>query len=121
MEKTDNDVSRVFSAPASAWGSGDATLQHVATLDLSDTDSQLVAGADFSAGGSQLAVRTYNDVLLWNRAPNNSAWSPFGKAAVAGPAVDEQQGEAIAFHPDGLGYVTVSEGTGQTLHRYDVR
>ncbi|MEQ6325145.1 PE family protein [Mycobacterium canetti] len=121
IEKTDSDVSRVYSASASAWGNGDATLQHVATLDLSDADSQLVTSADFSADGSQLAIRTYDDVLLWNRAPSDSAWSAFNQPAVNGPAVDEQQGEAIAFHPDGLGYVTVSEGTNQILHNYDIR
>jgi hypothetical protein len=31
----------------------------------------------------------------------------------------ESQGEAIAFHPDGDGYVTVSEGSNQTLHNFD--
>lgn len=121
IEKISSDVSRVYSAPASAWGSGDATLAQVATLDLSNTDSQLVTGADLSSEGKQLVVRTYADVLLWNRDPNSSAWSVFNQPGIDGPLVNEQQGEAIAFHPDGLGYVTVSEGTNQTLHNYDIR
>lgn len=121
IEKTSGDVSRVYSAPATAWGStGDTTLQQVATLDTSHTNSKLVTSADFSPDGSELAVRTYRDVLLWNRDPNSSAWSPFSQQPVMGPAVpNESQGEAIAFHPDGDGYVTVSEGTIQTLHNFD--
>ncbi|GAB7143321.1 PE family protein [Mycobacterium riyadhense] len=122
VEKTDADVSRVYVAPVSAWGgSADTTLQQVATLDLSDAHSQLTTSADYSADGSQLVVRTYDDVLLWNRAEGSSAWSPFSQQPVDGPLVDEQQGEAIAFHPDGTGYVTVSEGSNQTLHNYGPR
>ncbi|CAM4314090.1 PE family protein [Mycobacterium basiliense] len=122
IEKTSRDVSRVFSAPASAWGtSGDTTLQQVAALDLSRADSQLVTSADFSSDGSQLAVRTYRDVLLWNRGAATTAWAPLGQRPVDGPVVTEQQGEAIAFHPDGRGYVTVSEGSNQTLHNFDIR
>ncbi|QNI05077.1 PE family protein [Mycobacterium kubicae] len=120
FEKTDGDVSRVYSAPASAWGGGDTTLQQVGAVDLGQANSQLITSADYAPDGSQLAVRTYDDVLLWNRDPNTSAWSPFGQPPVDGPLIDEQQGEAIAFHPDGSGYVTVSEGANQTLHEYHV-
>lgn len=35
-----------------------------------------------------------------------------------GPVLNEQQGEAIGFLPDGSGYVTTSEGTNQILHEY---
>ncbi|KZS77780.1 PE-PGRS family protein [Mycobacterium kansasii] len=121
IEKTSANSSRVYAAPATAWGSsGDTTLQQVATLDMAHTNSKLVTSADFSPDGSELAVRTYRDVLLWNRDPNSSAWSPFSRQPVMGPAVsNESQGEAIAFHPDGAGYVTVSEGTNQTLHNFD--
>ena len=75
----------------------------------------------YQPDGSQLAVRTYRDVLLWDRAPSTSAWSPFSQQPVDGPVVSETQGEAIAFHPDGHGYVTVSEGTNQTLHEFNIR
>jgi WD40 repeat protein len=126
VEKTSGNVSRVFVAPDAGWssaGSSSAATQwkQVATLDMSDSSSKLVTAADFSPDGSQLAVRTYRDVLLWDRAPGTSAWSPFDKPPVDAPAVSETQGEAIAFHPDGQGYVTVSEGTGQTLHEFKIR
>ncbi|OBK19665.1 hypothetical protein A5636_17480 [Mycobacterium asiaticum] len=126
IEKTDGDISRVYSTPDSGWtsaGSSSAsrTLTQVATLDLSDAQEQLVTSADFSPDGTQLAIRTYDDVLLWNRAPGSSSWSPFSQQGVEGLMASEQQGEAIAFHPDGQGYVTLSEGTSQTLHEFNVR
>ncbi|GAB2994763.1 PE family protein [Mycobacterium bourgelatii] len=122
IEKTGDDVSRVYSVSASKWGSSSVeTLTQVATLDLSDADSQRVTAADFSPDGSQLAVRTYDDVLLWNRAPESSAWSPFSQHPVYAPDVSESQGEAIAFHNDGRGYVTVSEKSNQTLHEFNVK
>ncbi|MDP7723304.1 PE family protein [Mycobacterium sp. TY814] len=126
IEKTSGSVSRVFSTPDSGWtsaGSSSTPTQwnQVATLDMSQSGSKLITGADFSADGSQLAVRTYRDVLLWDRAPGSTAWSPFSQQPVDGPVVSETQGEAIAFHADGQGYVTVSEGVSQTLHEYTVR
>ncbi|MDT5140324.1 MAG: hypothetical protein QOD58_4586 [Mycobacterium sp.] len=126
IEKTDGNVSRVYSTPDSGWSSAGSssaakTLTQVATLDLSHANGQLVTSADFSPDGSQLAVRTYDDVLLWNRATGSSSWSPFSQQPVDGPVANEPQGEAIAFHPDGQGYVTVSEGTNQTLHEFNIR
>jgi hypothetical protein len=119
FEKTDGDVSRVFATSDAAWGTT-KELTKVATLDMSDTNSQLITSADFSPDGSELAVRTYGDVLLWNRAADSTAWAPLGQGPVMGPTVHgESQGEAIAFHPDGDGYVTVSEGSTQTLHNFD--
>ncbi|EUA85654.1 PE-PGRS family domain protein [Mycobacterium ulcerans str. Harvey] len=37
-----------------------------------------------------------------------------GAAGGCRPTPDESQGEAIAFHPDGNSYVTVSEGQTRT-------
>ncbi|ODR03125.1 hypothetical protein BHQ20_01675 [Mycobacterium intermedium] len=121
IEKTGSTVSRVYSVPESAWNSGSAIFQQVGTLDLSTASATLVTSADFSADGSQVAVRTYGDVFLWNRTPDSDPWSVFSQQPVVAPAVSETLGEAIAFHPDGRGYVTVSEGTNQTLHEFNVR
>lgn len=117
IEKVSSGDPRVYWAPAANLANGSVTtLQQVGTLDMSNADSNLVTSADISADGKQIAVRTYRDVLLWNRDPNASVWSVFTKAPATGPNPSEQQGEAIAFHPDGRGYVTVSEGSNQLLH-----
>ena len=117
IEKVSSGNPRVYWAPAASLTNGSlTTLQKVGTLDLSDAHSNLVTGADVSADGTQIAVRTYDDILLWNRDPNSSIWSVFTKSPVTAPDPNEQQGEAIAFHSDGRGYVTVSEGLNQNLH-----
>ena len=80
-----------------------------------------MTGADVSADGTQLAVRAYAAVLLWNRDTASSIWSPFATGSCAGPLPIEVQGEAIAFRTDGRGYVTLSEGTNPVLHTYTAR
>jgi hypothetical protein len=98
---------------------GTTTLEAVGTLPLSSGGGNLVTSADVSADGTEIAVRTYDHVLLWNRDPSQDIATVLAQKPVQGPVPSESQGEAIGFHPDGDGYVTVSEGTNQTLHGYD--
>jgi hypothetical protein len=44
--------------------------------------------------------------------------SVFESTPCAGLLPAELQGEAVAFHPDGRGYVTVAEGAGAVLHEF---
>ncbi len=71
---------------------------------------QAVTGGDISADGSTIVVRTYTDVLVWDRA----AGSGVAEALAAEPCVavgpPDAQGEAITVLSDGSGYVTSSEG-----------
>lgn len=73
---------------------------------------QAVTGADISADGSTIVIRTYTDVLVWDRAGDASV----AEALVSQPCVavgpPDAQGEAIALLADGSGYVTSSEGAG---------
>jgi len=57
---------------------------------------------------------------LWNRDPSHDIATVLEQKPVMGPVPDEQQGEAIAFDDDGLGYVTTNEGTNRYLHEYRV-
>ncbi len=78
-------------------------------------------GADMSADGSMLIVRTYFGGVLYFRAPGQSiAQAVAAEPCELPPFPNEPQGEAIAIDPDGSGFVTVSEyrsGTPQDLHR----
>lgn len=59
-----------------------------------------------------MAIRTYNEVYLWNRDVSQTVWTVFPTTWCKGPHITpkEYQGEAVAFYPDGRGYVTNSEG-----------
>ncbi|WP_373198603.1 PE family protein, partial [Mycobacterium marinum] len=119
IDKTSSGNPAIYSAPTGLASGSTTTLQDVGTLALPSGSGYLVTGADVSPDGTQLAVRTYGHVYLWNRDPSQDIWMALAQPAVAGPTPDELQGEAIAFHPDGNGYVTVSEGTNQNLHNFD--
>ena len=77
-----------------------------------------VTGADLSADGTQLAVRSYTSVLLWTRNATAPVWDAFASAPCVGPVPQEVKGEAVAFDADGRGYVTVNEGVNSMLHGF---
>jgi hypothetical protein len=89
------------------------TLTKVATLDLGV--GQLVTAGDISPDGSAIVLRTYGAVFVWSRRPGEDIAAAFGRQPCRAPAPGERQGEAIGTDPDGRGFVTMSEGTGQPI------
>lgn len=77
-----------------------------------------VTGADVSADGRVIAVRTYDAVHLFDRPDGASVAAALAGPSCAAPVVDERQGEAIALHPDGRGYTTISEGLHPTRNDF---
>jgi hypothetical protein len=119
IEKVANGgPSRIYRAPASLVGGSTTTMSLVATLSLPTGVDNRVSGADVSADGTQIAVRTYVSVLLWDRVAGSSVYASMAAAPCAVPVANEVQGEAIAFHTNGRGYVTLSEGANPTLHNF---
>jgi hypothetical protein len=98
---------------------GQPTLSEVARLDLGV--GQLVTAADVTPDGSAIALRTYGAVFLFARRPGEDVVAAFGREPCRAPAATEGQGEAIAFDPDGRGYLTISEGTNPPVWRVVAR
>lgn len=120
IEKTSGGgTAKVYRAPGGLQDGSVTTLQQVGTVRLPSGSGNVVTGADVSPDGKQVAVRTYNQVLLWSRDPASGVWTAFAADPCEGEDPDESQGEAIAFHSDGKGYVTISEGSNQVLHHAD--
>jgi hypothetical protein len=88
------------------------TLEDVGSLAFGEGSlegSELVTGADISADGTRVLVRTYSHVWLWRRGSGTVAEALQGEVCEASSVV-EPQGEAIAF--DGgtaAAYFTLSE------------
>jgi hypothetical protein len=97
------DVALAESAPAEL-----VTMERVAELP-GDVDP-FVTGGDISVDGRLVAVRNYGAVLLWDRAPDATVGETLAADPTCQVDVTEEQGEAVAFDPDGGGFVTVSEG-----------
>jgi hypothetical protein len=117
-------VGQVFRAAANLPEGSTTVLSQVATLSLGPGFG--ITAADITPAGDVIAVRTYLDVRLYPRDRGMSiaqafaqpscasAAPPFGSASSA----SEPQGEALGFTRDGRGYMTVSEGLHQSLHRF---
>jgi hypothetical protein len=117
VTKDTSGIALVFRAPANLAGGSTTALTLVATLELGS--GHQVTGGDISPSGDVVALRTYVSVRLFNR----SAGKPLEKAfwnplKCDGATANEIQGEAIGITPDGLGYVTASEGAHPALHRF---
>jgi hypothetical protein len=115
---------QVFAAPASLLAGSTTTLTQVATVTFGYLPGYVTA-ADVSPSGDTVALRTYTNVLLYQRLPNTPLESAFsqpvclGSAPGLGTAPDQElQGEAIGFTRSGNGYVTVAEGSHPYLHRF---
>jgi hypothetical protein len=108
-------VAEVYRAPADAAAGSTTTLERVGSVPLEA--GTLVTAADTSPDGSVVALRSYGAVNLYERPEGEPLWAAFETVPCEGPVPSEIQGEALGFDLDGGSYLTVSEGTGQTLHR----
>jgi len=74
------------------------------------------AAGDISSDGRLIILRRGGRGAAWNRQPSQSVGDALGASAANSniPLANEPNGEAIAIHPTGLGYYTLSEGFFQT-------
>lgn len=96
------------------------TLERAGEINVGTGVSNAVTGASISESGSEIALRVYSGTRIFARGAGQSVTQAMADVACNGPTPPEVQGEAIAFEADGSGYVTISEGTGQTLHHYRI-
>lgn len=106
--------SGVYVLPLDDRGDG-ATLDRAADFDIGES----VTAADLSADGRVIAVRTPTRILLFDRPDGSSLADALRGEPCEAASAPERQGEAIALHPDGRGYTTLSER--QSATRNDFR
>ncbi|MEO6987476.1 MAG: hypothetical protein ABI239_02395, partial [Aquihabitans sp.] len=113
----DRSVTGLYRLPADTVAAevapqGITTMARVADV----ADAGLVTGADISANGTLVALRTYADVRLWNRDPDETLAETLAEPPTCTRLVREPQGEAVSFGADGRSLVTISEGQGVPLN-----
>jgi hypothetical protein len=101
-------ATRIYRASLAGAQDG-ATIQLVlvATTTLSGA-----SGGTISADGSRIVLRNERNARLWFRCPGESVGTALARSPLPIPLVGtayETNGEAIAFLPDGTGYVTASD------------
>ncbi len=119
MKRTSTEPIRIYRAPANLANNSSATMTDVGQLGLPGTASN-ATGIDMSRDAKTIAVRTYGNVFTYNVVAGATVQSALATLPCTANAAAELQGEAIAFHSDDLGFVTLSEGTNQPLNQRDV-
>jgi hypothetical protein len=108
--------SALYRATRAELDRGSVELTFVRDLVFSGLKS--VSAADISADGLLIAIRRNGKAWLWPRQPAQSVGDVMAATPLTIPNAEEPNGEALAFHPTGLGYYTLSEGFGQTNYYF---
>ena len=77
-----------------------------------------ITAGDISKDGQQVLIKSYTKVYYWKRENNEPIWKTVQRKPDILPYIQEKQGEAIGFTPDGKGYYTVSEGVYSPIYYY---
>jgi len=77
-----------------------------------------ITAGDISKDGRQVLIKNYTNVYYWKRDGNEPIWKTIEKNPQILPYIQEKQGEAIGFTPNGKGYYTTSEGVYSPIYYY---
>jgi hypothetical protein len=79
-----------------------------------------ITAGDISKDGKQILLKSYTKVYYWKRTGDEPVWKTLQKPPQILPYIQEKQGEAIGFTPDGKGYYTTSEGVYSPIYYYRI-
>ncbi|MBL7014518.1 MAG: dockerin type I repeat-containing protein [Candidatus Marinimicrobia bacterium] len=109
------ELNRLYKIPFPQSVTNVITAELVRTIDLypnqnnnGNQSTWLVAG-EMSTDGFEILLKSYEHILYYSREENDSFESAFDQDPISVPYIPETQGEAVAWHPNGFGYFTVSE------------
>lgn len=110
----ETNSARIYRATRAELDSGDVTLTFIREI----SSIRSVSAGDVSADGSLVALRRGGKGELWVRSAAQSIGDVLAGSPITIPLASEPNGEALGFHPTGLGYYTLSEGYSQPLYFY---
>jgi hypothetical protein len=106
----------VHRVPAAAGREGSVTAQPVAQVPMGPA-----TGGDVRADGSGIAIRSYWKALYWHRRAGEALETALSRSACELELADRgEQGEALGFAADGASYITIAEGRGAAIFRYQL-
>ncbi len=110
VTKENSGVSAVYRFPMPFDSSKTATLEHVATLTVPASGDSRLTGGDVNVCGTGVLLRMYNRLVEYRLPAGETDFERiFSAEPVSVPVADEEQGEAVAYGPDGRSYFTASE------------
>ncbi|MBM4372121.1 MAG: hypothetical protein FJ098_10735 [Deltaproteobacteria bacterium] len=102
----------VFRAPSPLIPGGPTQMEIAAEVGLG-----FATAGDVSPDGTRVLVRNYSSAEVYLRPEGAPLADAFFGVACDAPLAQETQGEAVAFTPDGAGYVTIGEGSHPSVFR----
>jgi hypothetical protein len=105
---------RVFRADAASWSDASPVTMEL----LASVDAESVSAGDVSRDGRWILLRREDTGWLFERRgdePIAEALARKPKKVPVRGGGQKKNGEAVAFHPDGSGYFTISEGKRQPI------
>lgn len=120
VTKADDGDAEVFVLPQ-PWVSGSTVEATLAGTVAPPSKDEPVTGGDVHPTGRGVLLRTYDSLGYYAVAEGQSVAQALtsGAQACAVPVADEDQGEAVAFLPDGSGYLTLGEGAYAPIYQVD--
>lgn len=116
-----HDTVGVYSTPLNYKAGDDRVLTKCCKLFFEGYKPfKWITAGDISKDGQQILLKNYTKVYYWKRAGNEPIWKTMLKKPEELPYVQEKQGEAIGFTPDGKGYYTTSEGVYSPIYYYSI-
>jgi hypothetical protein len=110
--------SRVFKFPQPLTADVRVMLIDLGLAPVPTQDDTMLTGGAINPCGDAMLLRMYNRIVELRVPDGGTFESIFQQEPVSVPTpLDEPQGEAVAYGPDGRSYFTASERSGQSLHR----
>ena len=116
VTKEDNSARIYRATRAELDGDGPLVMTFIRQITF-----QKVSGGDISPDGRIVALRRGSDAARWNRSLTQTVGDALGGNSSSIPVIgepDEPNGEALGFHPTGLGYYTISEGVQPPIYYF---
>ena len=113
VTKAEGGVAAVYRNPAPHAANVRVELERVAMVPVGEGQlarDERITGGEISPAGDWVLFRTYESAIMWPWQSGQPAAIAFAAPGCRVATLEEEQGEAIAFSADGLGYFTVSEG-----------
>jgi len=104
-----NDSSIIYKTPMPQSGQGQATLEKVAVLPLSN-----IVAADISSCGTKIALKDSIRIYTWDRNIEETVINGLNKKPLRLPYIIEPHGYSFAWTENATGYFTLSKQTSPT-------
>lgn len=110
----------VYRVPNDAPGGATGIAEKVLVLPTPPFGSvrDNIVAAGLSPDGNEMIVKTYLQMLYWQRQDGQSLIELLAQEPMSAPYAVEKQGEAVAWDAEGLGYFSIPEGSSPTISYY---